>query len=89
MLDNIEALKKVFYGLYDTNLEAADEEYLENYTTIYDPTYMRNCYSPEDVVNAIKGLANELIEDTGEKALIREWLHNAGASAELIAACGL
>lgn len=85
----IEALKAIYYSLYDMNLEAATEEYLESYESKYSPSLLLSCKTAEDVLNAIKGLVSELVEDTGEEKLVREWMHNAGADDDLIALCGL
>jgi hypothetical protein len=85
----MRTLKDIYICLYDMNLEAATEEYLESYESEYGPSLLLDCKTAEDVLSAIKGLVSELIDDTGEENLVREWMFNAGADADLIALCGL
>lgn len=84
----IEELKDIYRCLYENNEVAADEEYLEYFEGEYSPSRLDEC----DTVEAVKGelchLVEEILNDTGDEELTREWLSEAGADDSLLALCG-
>ena len=87
-MSNIENLKDVYRDLYNANAEAAEEDYLEYFEREYSPEKLDECTTEEEVKSMIAYLAEEVLNDTGDEDLTREWLINAGADDELVARCG-
>lgn len=86
----MENLKDIYCNLYNMNLEAATDEYLEYFEGEYSPeNVLSNCKTADDVQCALNRLVGEILDETGDEDLTREWLDNAGADAALIALCGL
>lgn len=84
----VEELKDIYRCLYNTNAEAAEDDYLEYFEREFSPDNLDNCECSEDVRSRIVCLAEEVLNDTGDEKLTREWLVNAGADDELLASCG-
>jgi hypothetical protein len=83
----IEELKGLYCCLYDRNTEAAEEDYLEEYEANYSPERLNFCETAEDVKSAIVHLVGELVDDTGDEGLVREWLMESGADNEILTLC--
>lgn len=86
----VEALREIYRCLYGMNLEAATDEYLEFYEGEYAPeNALHDDQTSEGVLRALFRLVGEILDDTGDEDLTREWLRNAGADDALIVLCGL
>lgn len=85
----LDKLKSVYCSLYEQNIPGAEEDYLEDYERDYSPDSIGlNDMSEEpEVESALRRLVGELVDDTGDDDLVREWLEESGASPELIASC--
>lgn len=88
---NIENLKDVYRRLYATNLEAAEEDYLTYYESGYAPDSvgLDEMRTEDEVKQAICHLVEEILNDTGDEDLTREWAIDAGADDEILAVCDL
>lgn len=88
---SIENLKSIYISFYEANLAAAEEDYLAYYESNFAPDSidLDGLSDPIDVKEAICHLAEEIYNDTGDEALTREWLINAGGDDELLAMCDL
>lgn len=90
MLYTMENLKDIYRSLFNMNLEAATDEYLQHFEGEYSPEQaLSDCQTSDDVQCALNRLVGEILDDTGDEDLTREWLENAGADAALIALCGM
>lgn len=91
MFVNIEDLKDVYRCLYETNLVAAEDDYPAYYESGYAPDSigLDEMMTEEDVKHAICNLVREILNDTGDEELTREWAIDAGADDELLAMCDL
>lgn len=85
----IEELKDIYRRLYDANVEAADEEYLEYFEREFDFERLDQCETVEDVKDELSHLVEEILNDTGSEEITREWLIEAGADDDLLSVCGL
>lgn len=85
----IDELKEIYCNLYEANLEASEEDYLEYYEAGYSPARLDDCKNIEKAKRALVHLVEEILNDTGSEEITREWLLNAGANDELLALCAL
>ena len=85
----VDQLKDIYRCLYNENLEAAEDDYLEYFEANYTPDNLDTCKTADDVRKQIIKLTGEILDDTGSEELTRKWLVDAGADAAIVAACGL
>lgn len=85
----MEELKDIYRRLYDTNVEAAEEDYLEYFEGEYSPERLDQCETVEDVKGELAHLVEEILNDTGDEEITREWFIEAGADDDLLSLCGL
>lgn len=75
-----EELRNIYTALYEMNMEAADDDYLEEFKR----------YAPENLapdrgslISGLQSLAGELLDDLGSKQELISWMDMCGASAPL------
>lgn len=89
MKHTIEDLKDIYRCLYETNEVAAEEDYLEYFVSEYSPDRLDECDTISEVKDELCHLVEEILNDTGDEDLTREWLLEAGADDEILVLCNL
>lgn len=86
---DINFLKNIYRNLYEQNLVAAEEDYLEYYEPNFAPDSigLDEMDEEEQVSDALVRLVGEIYDDTGDEAQTREWLIDAGADDAILALC--
>lgn len=70
-----EDLVHIYEELFDMNLEAADEDYAEEYEAQYGPdAVFSSTPTKRDVIFALISLVKELIDDTGDEVCVKNWV---------------
>lgn len=86
-----EHLRSIYRAFYEANLAGAEEDYLSYYESAFAPDSigLEDMTAPDEVKQAIVNLAEEIYNDTGDEAITRDWLIDAGGDDELLAMCDL
>jgi len=82
-----ETLRDIYEALYEMNLEAAEEDYLDYYMASFAPSEVLSPYADDAALRAaLASLIRELIDDLGDEDEVEAWFIAAGGSNVLYAA---
>ena len=81
-----ETLESLYRHLYEQNCIAAEDDYLEYFEAEFGPgNTLSGEMTEEGLISALRSLVAELVNDTGDEELVKEWATEGGADGELIA----
>lgn len=79
-----ETLRDIYISLYEMNLEAAEEDYLEYFQASFSPSIMLSSGADENALRAaLSSLLGELADDLGDEEELKRWFEDAGGSESL------
>lgn len=82
-----EYLRDIYEALYEMNLEAAEEDYLEYYQGNFAPSTALSAEADDATIrSALSSLLGELADDLGDEEELKRWFLDAGGSESLYAA---
>lgn len=90
MKNDVNALKRLYEYLYEENVVAAEEDYLEYFEAGFSPDKcIASETDAEKLLLPLNYLVGELLDDTEDEDLVREWAMEGGADDELLSMLGL